>query len=57
MFLMIAYSIDELFFSVLEAIDFVVFFDFYIAYSLSIGMVYGEDGLNYEDLNLKIKHF
>lgn len=54
---MVAYGTNRSFFGVLGAIDFVVFFDFYIAYSLSIGMVYGENGLNYEDLNLKIKHF
>ena len=54
---MVAYSVNHSFFGVLEAIDFLVFFDFYTTDNRSIGMGYGGDNLNYIYLNLKIKHF
>lgn len=55
---MVAYVADDYFFGVLEAIDFLVFFDFCdTADNTSISMGYGMNNLDYGDLNLKIRHF
>ena len=55
---MVAYVADDSFFGVLEAINFLVFFDFCdTAGNASISMGYGMNSLNYEDFNLQIKHF
>lgn len=54
---MIAYDVDDIFFSILETGKFVIFFDYHEAPLSSLIMAVGIHKLDYTGLNLKIKHF